>query len=362
MLTIAGERKNDGAIRFCRDFMSADRAKRFVFGRNEWAVAIARRVDVEAFIDDFTSERVFEGRPVIRTEAVPKDGLAVSAVVLGRPLTAARRLSDAGLRHLDYFSFFRYAGLDLPPVTVMGPFPAEFEANEAKFRAIHDRLADAESKRTFEKIVNFRLSADLAHMEGFADRQAGQYFEPFLNLRPRGEAFVDVGGYDGFTTLEFIKRCPEYGAIYVLEPESGNMETIVARLGDRPNVHFIRKGLSDRAGSVRFSAKGSSSSIREDGEVEIQVDTLDHAVRGHVTFVKMDIEGGEGAALAGARETIAARHPRLAVCVYHKADDLWRIPEQILAVRPDYDLFLRHYTEGVTETVMYFVPAAQSRG
>jgi hypothetical protein len=75
-----------------------------------------------------------------------------------------------------------------------------------------------------------------------------------------------------------------------------------------------------------------------------------------VTFIKMDIEGSECNALAGAHETICRCHPRLAVAVYHHAGDLWRIPQLVLATRDDYSLYLRHYTEGVVETVMFFIP------
>ncbi|MEQ9566287.1 MAG: FkbM family methyltransferase, partial [Pseudomonadales bacterium] len=62
-------------------------------------------------------------------------------------------------------------------------------------------------------------------------------------------------------------------------------------------------------------------------------------------------------ALRGARHTILEHHPKLAICVYHRADDFWKIPETVFSIRDDYDLYLRHYTEGVTETVMFFIPA-----
>ena len=70
----------------------------------------------------------------------------------------------------------------------------------------------------------------------------------------------------------------------------------------------------------------------------------------------MDIEGAEGVAIDGAKNTIMKCHPRMAICVYHKADDLWKIPEQIFSIRDDYKIYLRHYTEGVDETVIFFIP------
>lgn len=49
-------------------------------------------------------------------------------------------------------------------------------------------------------------------------------------------------------------------------------------------------------------------------------------------------------------------HPRLAISVYHRTDDLGCIPELVLWYRDDYSLCLRHYTEGVAETVLFFAP------
>jgi hypothetical protein len=46
----------------------------------------------------------------------------------------------------------------------------------------------------------------------------------------------------------------------------------------------------------------------------------------------------------------------MAICVYHNPGDIWKIPQQVFRIRSDYKLFLRHYTEGVVETVMFFMP------
>ena len=43
-------------------------------------------------------------------------------------------------------------------------------------------------------------------------------------------------------------------------------------------------------------------------------------------------------------------------CVYHKVSHLWDIPRYVLSLYSDYRIYLRHYTESIYETVMYFVP------
>jgi hypothetical protein len=88
----------------------------------------------------------------------------------------------------------------------------------------------------------------------------------------------------------------------------------------------------------------------------VDVRALDDCSLNNVSFMKMDIEGAELAALRGARKTIAKWKPRIAVCVYHQPDDFWTLPEETFSVHDDYQLYLRHYTEGVVESVMFFVP------
>ncbi len=70
----------------------------------------------------------------------------------------------------------------------------------------------------------------------------------------------------------------------------------------------------------------------------------------------MDIEGAELNAIDGAAATIARAHPRLALSIYHNAGDFWRVPERVLGIRSDYKLYIRHYTESIYETVMFFQP------
>ena len=70
----------------------------------------------------------------------------------------------------------------------------------------------------------------------------------------------------------------------------------------------------------------------------------------------MDIEGAELAALGGAQKTILRDKPRLAISVYHRPSDIWTIPRKLLSIHPDYKIYLRHYTESVYETVMFFIP------
>lgn len=118
-------------------------------------------------------------------------------------------------------------------------------------------------------------------------------------------------------------------------------------------------GLSDRVGTAAFrSGRKEESGIvgPADGNCSDVIETvaLDEFLRGErVTFIKMDIEGAERDALKGAAQIIREQKPKLAVSIYHRPDDVIEIPKLILSLRPDYRLYIRHYSLLSNETVLY---------
>jgi len=74
-----------------------------------------------------------------------------------------------------------------------------------------------------------------------------------------------------------------------------------------------------------------------------------------VTYIKMDIEGAELNALKGAANTIKKNKPRLAICVYHKPEDILEIPVFLSELVPSYQFYLRHHSQYYIETVLYAV-------
>lgn len=114
----------------------------------------------------------------------------------------------------------------------------------------------------------------------------------------------------------------------------------------------------DESKELSFAANGTANShiaeSEENNMVKVKVISLDEMLGGRpVSFIKMDIEGAEYKALAGARNTIVKNKPKLAICVYHKAEDIWELPGLILEMRPDYKLYFRHYSDNSTETILY---------
>jgi FkbM family methyltransferase len=196
-----------------------------------------------------------------------------------------------------------------------------------------------------------------------------QYFDREVMIPSENEIFVDAGVCDMSTSVDFITWCGgSYSAIYAFEPEPNQYRLCEEILGKNPaltpsRIHLYRAGLSSETAKLRFNPfHPGASRVDPSGTEEIEAVSLDEVLRGGegeggpVTFIKMDIEGSELEALKGARNTIIKWRPRLAICVYHKPEDILEIPAYILDIAPWYKMYIRHYSTTQTETVLLCVP------
>lgn len=47
--------------------------------------------------------------------------------------------------------------------------------------------------------------------------------------------------------------------------------------------------------------------------------------------------------MIGSERLIYPFYPKLAICVYHGYEDIWKIPLMIDGMYPEYQFYLRHY-------------------
>lgn len=185
-----------------------------------------------------------------------------------------------------------------------------------------------------------------------------QYFDHDIMRAHAHESFVDGGALDGNDSREFIKWCDgNFDAVYLFEPDEENRRKIVLQEEADQRIHVCAEGLWSGHGKLRFfMGKQENSSVSEYGNTVIPVTSIDEKLDGNpVSVIKMDIEGCELEALKGAEGTIKKYAPRLAVCVYHKPEDIIELSQKILELNSGYHLYLRHYSYTETETVLYAV-------
>jgi len=226
--------------------------------------------------------------------------------------------------------------------------------NKQQYLDFYNILEDEKSKKVLETLVNFRLSFDFSLYGKIFDQN--QYFgEDFLNFEENG-IFIDGGGFDGDSTLNYIQKVKNnYKKILFFEPDAISFEKAKENLKNIKNIDFFNKGLYSKSDVFRFNSSGGlGSNIAESGNTNIEVVSIDELLDEKAAYIKMDIEGAELEALKGAKKQLL-KGTQFAISLYHKSGDIRQIPQYIKEINPDYKFYLRHYTNTVFETVLYVV-------
>lgn len=189
-----------------------------------------------------------------------------------------------------------------------------------------------------------------------------QYFD--FEFGP-AEVFVQAGCYIGDTVEEFIKfrgNNPK-DMIYTFEVDRMNYEAAKRNLSKYPNVYVSQLGLWDKEDMLFFSdGQGPRSRVIEFSEDDrppsFPVTALDTFFQDKPvlpTFIEFDIEGAEPEALLGAKGILQRAKPKLAICVYHNQDHLYRIPQIIKEANPEYSRFrfVQTADDALTDTILF---------
>ena len=190
------------------------------------------------------------------------------------------------------------------------------------------------------------------------------YFPPDLIRLQEDEVFVDCGAYNGDTLRAFLYKSEgRFKAYYAFEPDPASVRKLSRFVCDLPKplteqILCYGWAVSDKIEVVDFNANsGVTASIHKGSVAKVQAWAMDDLhFDATPTFIKMDIEGHELQALAGAKGIIQQPQPILAICTYHHLSDSWRIPLTIKEYNPSYKMFFRMYAEDCWESVCYAIP------
>ncbi len=231
------------------------------------------------------------------------------------------------------------------------------------FEWLYKILKDYRSKRILVNILYYWLMSNPQKIEQICDKTFNQYFDLDIVKCSENEVFVDIGGYIGDTLINYSKTFGNncYKRIYSYEIVPVNIEYIEKNieLFHLDNVVIRKKGASDRAGTMYLSSDvlSSVSQLSETGTIAVPIVKIDDDIEENVTFIKMDIEGGEEEALLGCLDKIKKNHPKLALSVYHNHKDIWKLPRIIYDADPSYNFYIRYYGLPLfpTEYILYAV-------
>ncbi|MCD8543308.1 MAG: FkbM family methyltransferase [Sulfurospirillum cavolei] len=231
-----------------------------------------------------------------------------------------------------------------------------------EFYSSYQLLNDLISKETFVAFINAKISGNSDEL--YSLYTPNQYFHSSI-IRDFSsiQTYIDCGAYNGDTIRVFIDKVKEnYKKIYAFEPSVKAYNELSNYVDENKlnKVSIYNKGVGASSCQLNFntdSTGGEKSFLCKEGEDIIDIVTIDDILQDHeVDFIKMDVEGYELDALKGAENTIKKYHPVLAISVYHKPDDLIKIPFYIKNIFPSYKLYLRNHLHIAQELILYAIP------
>ena len=229
------------------------------------------------------------------------------------------------------------------PVAGNGLFTGKyFKEHESEFKYVYDRLADSESKRVYQNILQFKISGKIEYLLNSFNEDKNSIYADILKLG-KHERIIDAGAYDGDTIREFTAFTGgEYEHITALEPDGRNYKKLVKNTAGMKNIELINAAAWDKSEKLIFSAKaGRNSKLSAEGKTVDAVD-IDSIVNSGATLIKMDIEGAEMKALCGCEKAIKKYLPKLYICAYHRNEDMFALPMKIWQMSDKYKIYFRH--------------------
>jgi hypothetical protein len=290
-----------------------------------------------------------EGIPVINRDAMDNEDKVVFVAV------GAYSIDENARKEIESFLYSKGAKFIVDMNGLLGRI-SEYEFvnyvlyNRDRFIKQYEIFEDELSRDTYyhylKAILEGREYAGREFSEAYKYWGGGET-ERFYSVMD--EVWVNCGSCFGDTIFDFLSQDVPIEHIFAIE-------------GDKETFRRLCDGLDILPADVR--EKISTHNVYVGGNGETTIDEVTHGRK--VTLINMDIEGAEITALKSAEGTISNDHPVLAICAYHKPDDLLTIPQLASELYSGYKFFLRKYysTGGshwggrsrLNELVVYAVP------
>lgn len=311
--------------------------------------------------------KTIQGLPCISPERLTSIENIVVIPMIGKSKEVEDMLDKIEVPYVNPFAL----GLD-----VIADLPRDinwFRLQAEKIFRVHDMLNDLESKRVYAEIITNRLGSACRTSTFTSAFSGGEYFKPGVYSLSHTESFVDCGAYNGDSIRGFLSATNDrFANIYSLELDSDNYKQLGIYVGSlneeiADKIRIFNNGVWDEETIINYGKeeKGSCESygpLKAENYLlpSLAIKTcktikLDNLLKEkEVTLLKMDVEGCEQRALKGATNIIAKQKPKLAVCIYHKIDDLWEVPLFMKQNVPEYKLAVRHHgVDRIEGTVCY---------
>jgi FkbM family methyltransferase len=300
---------------------------------------------------------IFDSSTMVRAPRGRNPPVEVAVAVITSPyVPIERELSANGYRDVVPFYDFAYAFRNKHPLGengwTAGPLTAD---DQARVGAVWTRWDDDVSRAHHLQFIAWRVLREEWTFDNAPVSNEDRYFIPeVVSVLHDHEVFLDGGAYHGDVSVRFLEIVGGADRIVMVEPD-GSARARIPQTG--PDIKAIDYALADYNGVGYFrhgfgyaSRLGNASNGSPKDVVRMEI--LDVAP----TFVKLHLEGGELAALRGAKRKLQTHRPIVAATVYHSDDGIWRTADWLMNTLEDYRFYFRNHCWCGAGAVLYAIP------
>jgi len=233
-------------------------------------------------------------------------------------------------------------------------------------------LGDDESRTRYSILLTGKPEA---HWDRYLDRAYKniQYFD-YIDFS-RCKTVINGGIFGGYELPFLVTHLPKGARVHNIDPLGhSHLTDYVKPWVDSNIVEFIEHpfALDKENGSIEIamSVDGQVSTVSNEGRVDTKKsypartmdDFVEEAGFDSIDLIKLDLEGADRNALVGAVNTLTKYRPQLALSIYHYVPDFWDIPDFVMRILPDYNLYIDFYSYERWETILYAIPAELGPG
>lgn len=326
------------------DFLSEDKKPVVIYGMGNAAeriIDLLKEKGIE-ISDIFASDEFVRGHSFLGYKVLKYADICEKYEDFNVVLAFATRLPEVIENISRINAEHRVFAPDIP-VAGGGLFTGKYyEEHRNEFEEVFTLLADNESKRVYENVINYKISGKIGYLLACCEYDKNKIYSDILKLCDN-EIIIDAGAYDGDTIREFTQFTNgRYKHIYALEPDAKNFKKLTRNTASMKKISLYNAAAWDKRETLIFSAKaGRNSKLSAQGSTVDAVD-IDSIAKDGATLIKMDIEGAEMKALCGCEETISKYKPKLYICAYHRNEDLFALPLKIRNLNSGYNIYFRH--------------------
>lgn len=224
-------------------------------------------------------------------------------------------------------------------------------------------LADDASRAHYLRFAAWRLAREEWDFSDAPVETGTRFLLPEItSLLSATERVLDGGAHHGTVLAQIIAGTGgRIGAAWAVEPDPDSRAALERTIAAWPaktvrRVRVLDAVLGDRFRPALFHAGlGFASQVAATGTVRARLTPID-ALKLDPSFVKLHLEGGELAALEGARKTLLHHRPIVTATIYHNADGLAATPLWLMETLPDYRVLIRTHGWCGTGAVVYALP------